>query len=154
MATIDSIGTLVNTAHLLKDTFGTSEFTKKDYDERIHDKEEKTFAFSSIRANYAHTRGMYSTFDKNWDLIKRSRIEEFILHDENGEAFVGKRYYYTVNPNIDEVVENNKAILVERSKEAMRSLRQSIYKHEQEIAIAYKSIDKWKKFLAENKKED
>lgn len=153
MATIDSIETLVNTAHLLKDTFGTSEFTKKDYDERIHNSNEETFAFSTIRANYAHTC-MYSAFDKDWDLIKRSRIEEFILHDEDGEAFVGKRYYYTVNPNIDEVVENNKEMLVKQSKEAMRLLRKSIYEHEQKIAIAYKNINKWKKFLAENKKED
>lgn len=153
MATIDSFEKLVNTAHLLKDTFGTSEFTEKDYDERIHDKDGKTFAFSTIRANYAHTR-MYSTFNKDWDLIERSRIEEFILHDEDGKAFVGKRYYYTVNPNIDEVVENNKALLVKQSKEAMRLLRKNIYEHEQKIAIAYKNINKWKKFLAENKKED
>ena len=153
MATIDSIGTLVNTAHLLKDTFGTSEFTEKDYDERIHDKDEKTFAFSTIRANYSHTR-MHSTFNKDWDLIERSRIEEFILHDEDDKAFVGKRYYYTDNPNIDEVIENNKALLVKQSKEAIRLLRKSIYEHEQKIAIAHKNINKWKKFLAENKKED
>ena len=153
MTTIDSIEKLVNTAHLLKDTFSTSEFTEKDYDERIHDKDEKAFAFSTIKANYSHTR-MHSTFNKDWDLIERSRIEEFILHDEDGKAFVGKRYYYIINPNIDEVVENNKALLVKQSKEAMRLLRKSIYEHEQKIAIAYKNINKWKKFLAENKKED
>lgn len=154
MATLDSIETLVNTAHLLKDTFGTSEFTSKDYDERIHDKDEETFAFSTIRNNYAHVHGMFSVFNKDYDLIKRNRVEEFVLHDENGKSFVAKRYYYTVNPNIDEVIENHKAIVAERSKAVIESLEKSINEYKAKIAIAYQNIDKWKKFLAEYKKGD
>lgn len=138
MANFNSINNFYNTAKLLKSTFGSNEFTTRDYNERIHNDNEDTFCFGTIVKNYAN------------ELVKRTRIEEFVAHDEDGEAFVAKRYHYIVNPNIDEAVAKETKNMVKLAKETIKNTNCLIDDCKAKINDYYERIDKMKKFIAEN----
>jgi hypothetical protein len=79
---------MINTVKAIQDTFGSAEFTRKDYEKKVA----QTYPISS---------NCYDTgtaLDLRHYVVKKTREEDYVYTDKkDGRKCVGTRWYYEVN---------------------------------------------------------
>lgn len=116
---------MLNTVKAIQDTFGSAEFTRRDYEKKIA--QSYPLSFDCYDTGTALNLRRY--------IVKKTREEDYIYTDKyDGRKCVGTRWYYEVNQ--DFLVDLRKMLLND-----VEGINASIAKTNKKIAELEKNIE-------------
>lgn len=109
---------MIETVRAIQETFGSSEFTRKEYVTNIEKK--------NLDAYSANTALSDERF-----VVKKTREEDYIVKTADGKKVIGTRYFYEVNQNFIDALKEDLAKEANDIEDQMVKLSAQIAKLQQ-----------------------
>lgn len=137
---------MMETVKALRETFGTDEFTSKDYVNKI-EKENYDVYCSAVVFKNRKNYGRGNELERDKYMVKVARTEDFVAKGSNGKKYVATRYYYEVNDNFMEDLKKDLANEIEILKREIENANRVIEEKQKRIAEKEEMIKVFKEIM-------